>query len=127
MPNMAPKTALLVIDHGSRRKAANHMLFDVVLMLRTMRPNALIYGAHMELALPTISDGVRWCIQRGATHIIAHPYMLSPGRHAMEDIPRLVQQALAEHPHVTFTVTEPLGVDMDLGDLIFKRAGLNSP
>ncbi len=62
------KQALLIIDHGSRRKAANHMLFDVVKLMRDQRPDLLVYGAHMEIAIPTIKDGVDWCVKRGATH-----------------------------------------------------------
>jgi sirohydrochlorin ferrochelatase len=118
------KTALLIIDHGSKRKPANHMLFELVKMVRETRPDLIVYGSHMELAVPTISDGVNWCVKKGATHIIAHPYMLSPGRHATEDIPHLVKKALAIYPTVTHTVTAPLGVDSNIVSLILKRAQL---
>ena len=116
--------ALLIIDHGSKRKAANHMLFDLVKLMRDNRPDLLIFGCHMEIALPSIEDGVNWCIRKGATHIIAHPYMLSPGRHATEDIPRLVQSAVANYPNVSAEVTAPLGIDNEIVNLILKRAGL---
>lgn len=119
------KNALLIIDHGSKRKKANHMLFELVKMLRDTRPDLIVYGAHMELALPSINDGVNWCVSQGATHIIAHPYMLSPGRHATEDIPHLVKKALSQHPTVTHTVTAPLGIDSNIVSLILKRAQLN--
>jgi sirohydrochlorin ferrochelatase len=119
------KTALLIIDHGSKRKKANHMLFELVKMLRNTRPDLIVYGAHMELAIPTIIDGVNWCVKKGATHIIAHPYMLSPGRHATEDIPSLVKKALASHPTLTHTITPPLGIDSNIVALILKRAQLN--
>ena len=100
------------------------MLFDMVKLMRDQRPDLIIYGAHMELACPSIEDGIRYCMGRGATHIIAHPYMLAPGRHASEDIPRMVAHACEEHPGLTFEVTEPLGVDAALADLVFRRAGL---
>ena len=116
--------ALLIIDHGSRKKEANHMLFELVKLLRLMRPDLIIYGAHMELALPTIEDGINWCIKNKATHIIAHPYMLSPGRHAKEDIPNMIQDILSKISQVTYEVTEPLGVDKRIADLILKRAGI---
>jgi sirohydrochlorin ferrochelatase len=121
---MSQKTALLIIDHGSRRKAANHLLFDLVKLMRTMRPELLVFGAHMELAEPTIEDGIARCIQQGATHIIGHPYMLSPGRHATEDIPRMIGEIMKQHPGVTFEVTEPLGIDERIVELILHRAGL---
>lgn len=121
---MSDKTALLIIDHGSRRRAANHLLFDLVKLVRTLRPNLLVYGAHMELAEPTIEDGINWCIRNGATRIIAHPYMLSPGRHATEDIPRMIQDIMRHHPDISYDVTDPLGVDTKLVELILLRAGL---
>lgn len=89
-----------------------------------MRPNLLVYGAHMELAEPTIEDGIKWCIEKGATHIIGHPYMLSPGRHATEDIPRMMGEIMKNHPGISYDVTDPLGVDSKLVELILHRAGL---
>ena len=121
---MNHQTALLLVDHGSKRKAANHMLFDMVKLLRNMRPDLLIYGCHMELAAPNIEDGVNWCVKRGVTHIIAHPYMLAPGRHATEDIPRMVKQAASQFPNLTVSITDPLGVDENLGNLVLKRSDL---
>jgi sirohydrochlorin ferrochelatase len=119
------KTSLLIIDHGSKRKKANYMLFELVKMLRDARPDLIVYGAHMELAVPTIIEGVNWCVKKGATHIIAHPYMLSPGRHATEDIPSLLKKALVIHPTVTHSVTPPLVIDSNMVSLILKRAQLN--
>lgn len=116
--------ALLIIDHGSKRRAANHMLFDLVKLVRNASPDILVYGAHMELAEPSIECGIEWCISRGATHIIAHPFMLSPGRHAKEDIPNMVKKALEKHPHITHFITDPLGLDDMIVSLILKRSGL---
>lgn len=38
------------------------------------------------------------CIEQGATYIICHPFFLSKGRHVVEDIPALMQQASAMYP-----------------------------
>ena len=100
------------------------MLADVVNMVREQAPDLIVEGAHMELAEPGIPDGVAACVKRGATHIIAHPYMLSPGRHAREDIPNMVKEAVAGHEGVTCTITDPLGVDARIGQIILDRAGL---
>lgn len=118
------KTGLLLIDHGSRFKAANHMLFDVVKCMRDVRPDLIVYGAHMELALPAIDDGVRFCVNRGVTELIGHPYMLAPGRHATQDIPRLFKQAMAAYPHIDYRMTAPLGVADELIQLVLKRSQL---
>lgn len=117
-------TALLVIDHGSKRPAANAMLDDVVLGLGLKRPGLIVEMAHMELAEPTIEMGIQACVDRGATYIVAHPFMLSPGRHATEDIPRMVAAAMTRHPSVEYEVVSYLGVHDKLLDVVLDRAGL---
>ena len=95
--------------------------------LQNKRPDLIVEAAHMELASPTIQEGVDTCIERGATEIVAHPYMLAPGRHATQDIPKMAQKAVQSHPHVVITTSEPLGIDDALMDLILKRANLIDP
>jgi sirohydrochlorin ferrochelatase len=118
-------TALLIVDHGSRRQEANEMLEGVGDVVRTQRPDLIVNVAHMELADPTIAQGVQKCIDDGATEIVVHPYMLSPGRHATSDIPRMAEEAAAPYPAVSVRVTGPLGIHEKLGEVILERAGLN--
>ena len=117
-------TALLIVDHGSKRQAANDMLEDVACGLREKRPGLLVEIAHMELADPTIEMGIQSCVDFGATFIVVHPFMLSPGRHATEDVPRMVAQAMIRHPNVGYRVVDYLGVHDKLLDVILDRADL---
>ena len=118
-------TALLIVDHGSRREEANQMLHGVGDILRRARSDIIVHIAHMELAEPTIRQGIDACgVREGASEIIVHPYMLSPGRHAMEDIPRMATEAGAAYPDVHIRVTEPLGLHEKLCEVILQRAGL---
>ena len=116
--------ALLIVDHGSKRDAANDMLFDMVTLLQSLKPTLIVVGAHMELADPNIPDTIKACVDAGASHIIAHPYMLSPGRHAMRDIPNMVHEAASDYD-IQIEVTEPLGLDDGIINVIKKRCGLD--
>ena len=116
--------AIIIIDHGSRYPAANEALFDVVKRMQELTPNAIIKGAHMELSEPTIEQVINECVKEGVTHIIAHPYMLSPGRHAIRDIPNMVNEILSKHPGITIEVTDPLGLDDGIVKVIQKRCGI---
>lgn len=116
--------ALLIVDHGSRRKEANHMLDDVARILRKKRPDLIVHYAHMELAEPTIEQGVQACVEDGATQITVHPYMLSPGRHAIQDIPQMAQEAARKYPQIQITTTDPLGLHEKLADVVLERANL---
>jgi sirohydrochlorin ferrochelatase len=113
--------AILLIDHGSRRAEANAMLAQIAALVAEASGGLVVRHAHMELARPTIADGVLACVEAGATEIVAMPYMLSPGRHALEDIPRLVGEALEAHPEVSARVAPPLGVHRALAEVVLAR------
>ena len=119
--------AILLIDHGSRRAEANHMLACMANLVQTLVGDAAIVSyAHMELAEPSIGAGLADCVARGATDVIAFPYMLSPGRHSTGDIPNLVAEAAAAHPGVRTRVTDAFGVHEKLAELILLRAGIEA-
>ncbi len=117
--------AILLIDHGSVRDEANHMIECMGALVQQMAgAQVIVRVAHMELAPPTIAEGVAACVAAGATEIVAFPYMLSPGKHSTRDIPRLVAEAAAAHPEVRFTVTSAFGVSDKLAEVVLERAGV---
>jgi sirohydrochlorin ferrochelatase len=116
------KKALLVVDHGSRVHEANEMLRTVGELVAAEAPGYHVEVAHMELAEPTIEQGLASCVAAGARDITVHPYMLSPGRHATEDIPRMVAEAMRQHPGVAFRVSAPLGTHPLLARVVLERA-----
>ena len=118
---LPPDTGIVVIDHGSRLQAANDMLNDVVAMYRNSSGAAIVEPAHMELATPTLEDAVTACIAQGARRIVVHPYFLAPGRHSTGDIPAMVEALAPSHPDIHFTVTEPLGVDPSMAEVMHRR------
>jgi sirohydrochlorin ferrochelatase len=114
------KRALIIVDHGSTRPAANRMLDEVVALVRQRNPDP-VYAAHMELAEPSIAAAFDTAVAAGADFILVFPYFLSPGRHSREDIPRLCAQAAARHPGVNWHCCGPIGPDPLMADLIVHR------
>lgn len=118
--------SILLIDHGSVKPEANHMLACVANLLQHMvGDGTLVRFAHMELAEPSVAAGFAACVRDGATDVVAFPYMLSPGKHSTRDIPRMVAEAAKDFPHVTFRVTEAFGVSAQLCEVIALRAGVD--
>ncbi len=115
------KRAILLIDHGSRRAEANALLENVADQVRRRAPESIIEVAHMEIAEPDIGEGIETCVEKGATHIIVHPFFLGPGRHTSEDIPAQVERAGQRHPNVRIRISEPLGSHAALIDVILDR------
>jgi sirohydrochlorin ferrochelatase len=114
-------TAVIIVDHGSRRAESNRKLEEVVAAFAERTGRAIVEPAHMEFAKPTLADAFARCAERGATHVVVHPYFLLPGRHSAEDIPRMAAEAAAQHPHLTFVVTDALGLHEGLLECVEER------
>lgn len=118
-------TAIVLIDHGSRVAAANEQLMAIRRLVESQAPaGTIVEHAHMELAEPSISSAIAACKTRGATAVVAVPYMLAPGRHATEDIPRMVAEAAAAHG-LAHRTAEALGVHPLLATVALDRAGIS--
>lgn len=118
------KRALLLVDHGSRRAEANAQLEALAALVQARLPDVIVRFAHMELAPPSVGEGVEACAAAGASELIVHPFFLAPGSHSTQDIPRLVAEAAARHPALHVRMTEPLGLHPKLVDVVLERAGL---
>ncbi len=117
--------AILLIDHGSVKPEANHMLECVGALVQQLAGAGVIVRiAHMELAEPGVDDGFAACVEAGATEVVAFPYMLSPGKHSTRDIPRMVANAAARFPHVRYSVTPAFGVNERLAEAVLERVGV---
>lgn len=118
------RIGLLVVDHGSRRETSNRQLETVAERLRALRPDALVAHAHMELASPTIAEGFEALAGGGATSVYVLPFFLGEGRHALEDVPRMVAEAAEAHPTVSWHMGRVLGTHDRVAELLLEQAAL---
>ncbi len=116
-------TAILLVDHGSRRPESNLLLEAVAAAFaqRYAQRWSIVEPAHMELAEPSIATAFDNCAARGADFVIVCPYFLGPGKHWTHDIPALAAAAAAKYPHLRYHVTATLGLDDLLLQLLAKR------
>ena len=82
------------------------------------RMRLFIYCIYTVIYVLNVSIAFSKCVERGASRIICHPFFLSFGRHVQEDIPALMAAAGDKHPHVTFSIAKPLGVQESIVELI---------
>ena len=118
--------ALLVIAHGSRRAESND---EIRALTRRVAEQAgatypIVRCAFLELAEPSIPDGIEQCIRAGASEVIVLPYFLSAGRHVAQDIPNEVRGKQEEHPQVTIRIAPYLGANTGIADLLLKTASV---
>ncbi len=113
---------LLIVAHGSRRMASNEEVKDLAAKMNADKEDrfAMVSSAFLELAEPSIPEGIERCIQRGATEVRVLPYFLSAGRHVSQDIPAEVDKKRAEHPDVQIVLTSYLGADSAIPNLMLE-------
>jgi len=109
---------VIIVDHGSKRAAANEMLEEVVERFKSFSGRENVQVAHMEIVEPSISQAFDACVAKGATAVIVHPFFLSPGKHATKDIPALLKSAAAKHPNIPYSLANTMGLHPLMSELI---------
>jgi sirohydrochlorin ferrochelatase len=114
-------TAVLLVAHGSRRQDANRDLEALAEQLRARAVCDWVEIAYLEAASPTIPDGCRTCVQRGARRVVMLPWFLSAGRHVVEDLERIRDEQAAAFPGVEFRLCPPLGLHPLMIEIVLDR------
>ncbi len=116
--------SLLLVAHGSRREASNEEVRQLTSQLGTQAGDRYqsVSCAFLELAEPSIPDGIEACIQAGAEEVIVLPYFLSAGRHVQEDIPREVAGKQQQYPQIPIRLAPYLGSADGISDLLLAMA-----
>ncbi len=115
------QNALLVMVHGSPRPESNDDMFAVVEVVRARGVYPIVEVGFMECNEPAIPDAIERCVGQGARRVVAVPYFLHTGNHVADDLPTLLEQAQARHPHVEFMMGDFLGRDSALDEIILDR------
>lgn len=116
------QAAILLIAHGSRRQAANDDLHQAARMLQQRCPDEIVECAYLELAEPTIPQGMAACVDRGATQVRMLPYFLSAGAHVSDDLADYCRRFAETYPGVEVRLCPPIGLHEKLIDILVQRS-----
>ena len=116
--------ALLVVAHGSRRVESNNEVRALTGHLGAQAHGlyARVQCAFLELAEPSIPDGLRAAIREGATQVTVVPYFLSAGRHVVVDIPAEIEGVRKEYPDIEIVLAPYVGAAPGLTELLLQQA-----
>jgi sirohydrochlorin ferrochelatase len=119
---LLPKTALLLIAHGSQREEANADLYHMISELRSRKRYGIIEASFLELAEPNIDQAAARCVSQGADRVIMLPYFLSAGVHVRRDLAEACRRLSENHVPVQFRLAEPLGRHPLVVEVVLDRA-----
>lgn len=114
---------LLLVAHGSRRPESNDEVRQLCASLKGLNNNYdRIEYAFLELAPPSIPEGLINAIENGAAEIVVMPYFLSAGTHVVNDIPACIEFVRAQHKDTKISLAPYIGLGKGMKDLILSQA-----
>jgi sirohydrochlorin ferrochelatase len=109
--------AALLISHGSRSQKTIDEIKILIGKLKSKSDFKFIDFAFLELQSPSIPEGIKACVEKGATEILILLNFLNAGRHIDEDIPEIIKEAKEEYSKVEFSIANPIGQHAKIPDL----------
>ena len=103
------KQGIVLFGHGSRNPDWAAPFQAIKREIAQQQPEAIVELAFLELMQPTLPDAIAQLATRGVDSVVVVPVFISVGSHIREDLPRLVDEALARTPGLDVSVAEPLG------------------
>jgi len=112
---------LLLVGHGTRDRQGRNEFFRTAELVALRAPDALVEPSFLELASPTITQGVKRLADQGAADLTVVPLLLFSAGHAKQDIPAAVQQAIKGTAFTEFVCARHLGCHPSVQELSHRR------
>ena len=114
--------AIVLFGHGSRDPQWREPMEAVARRIRARVAQVDVRCAFLELEQPDLPAAVSELAAAGADSIRVVPMFLGAGRHAREDLPRLVEQCRHAHPAIRFDLQPAVGENPRVLDLLAALA-----
>lgn len=114
--------AIVLFAHGSRDPAWRAPIEAVAERMRQIQSASRVTCAYLELMEPALPTSVKLLLADGVRAITIWPMFLGTGRHAREDLPRLVEELRAQHPGIEFVLQPAIGEHPDVLEAMARSA-----
>ncbi len=111
---------VLLIGHGSKDPNARMSLRYVADGLGEQYRS--VKYCFLEIEEPNIKEGIKMCAQDNPNILVVMPYFLHKGAHVKRDIHEDLDSAIADSSISNVLVSEHLGTDSGMIDLVLQRA-----
>ncbi|MFC5523038.1 sirohydrochlorin chelatase [Polaromonas jejuensis] len=101
--------AIILLAHGSRDPQWRAPIEAVAARICAREPGRAVCCAYLELCSPSLPEAATDLIANGARQIRVFPLFLGLGKHAREDLPRLIDAIRAAHPGATIELLPTAG------------------
>ena len=119
---LAAKKAIVLFGHGSRDPQWRAPMDEVARRIRAGAAGVDVRCAFLELDSPDLACVASELAEAGIDSIRIVPMFLGAGRHAREDLPKLVEACRQAHPNVRFDLRPSVGEDAQVLALLARIA-----
>jgi sirohydrochlorin cobaltochelatase len=100
---------IVLFAHGSRDPLWREPIEAVAAQIRLRQPGTPVCCAYLELCMPSLPEAAAQLIASGARQLRIFPLFLGVGKHAREDLPRLIEAIESAHPGVAIELLPAAG------------------
>lgn len=116
------QTGLILLAHGSRDPLWRQPIEAVHQLVQAMHPGLPCICAYLDACAPDLPAAAQSLIAQGVEHLIVLPLFLGTGKHAREDIPRLLDELRLQHPGCHFDLQTAAGENPRVTSLLAQLA-----
>ncbi len=120
-PTVAPFDRLLLVGHGSPDPAGNEEYLTFARLLSD-ELGIIVQPCFLELAEPSIPEGIRQCAEQGAQRVAVLPLFLGAAGHQKNDVPAILNEHTVAYPDITFAYGTPIGAQYPVVAALADRA-----
>jgi sirohydrochlorin ferrochelatase len=117
--HQALKRALLLVDRGSREPEVMQELEEMCLIAKRKAGYDIARYCFLEVVPPFIDEGIKLCIDSGASQITVMPYFLYPGMKLKDTVKKTAQ--IIKGQSLKMAIAKPLSYHSLMAQLITER------
>lgn len=115
--------AVLLVGHGSREVEGNDEFLLFAARTRAALAGVRTEACFIELAEPSIPEGLDRCVASGAQQVVVLPVILFAAGHVKVEIPHEIDKARQRHPGIAFHYGRPFGLHPFIFEILDERLG----
>ena len=116
------KHGIILLAHGSRDPLWRQPVEAVARHIGILRPDLHVRCAYLELSAPDLDASVAELLPLGVESITVVPLFLGIGKHAREDLPKLIAKLRISYPHIALLLKPSIGEESQVLELIARVA-----
>jgi sirohydrochlorin cobaltochelatase len=113
---------IILLAHGARDPLWSQPIEAVAARARQLDALALVECAYLELMQPDLLACADNMAKAGVQRATVVPLFLGVGKHAREDMPRLMALIRTRHPNIVFGLQPAIGEDPRMVELMASIA-----